>query len=83
MARVICAAIAAMTLLCLAGTAGAEDAPRYLMALTRPEPASVTLPTLPLPFTEKDRRDSDSNFYFHKPRVTYEVAFADLDQCRL
>jgi len=83
MARVVWAAITTVTLFCLADASGAEDAPRYLTAFTRPDPASVILPKLPLTFSEKDRRASDSNFYFYKAGVTYEAAFADLDQCRL
>lgn len=51
--------------------------------LSRPDPASVHVLLLPLPFGERDRADSDEYFYFHKKGVTYETAFSDLDQCRL
>ena len=39
------------------------------------------MPPLPLSFSEKDRADGDSRFYFHKNGVSYQAAFADFQLC--
>jgi hypothetical protein len=64
-------------------TAAAADGVIALEPLKAPDPATITAPALPLTFGPKDRIDADSYFYFHKQGVSYEAAFADLDQCRL
>jgi len=75
------AAISVVVFLTLRSPVFAEEP--ALAPLERPSPASVSVQNLPLPSSQADRRGSDDYFYFHKSGVTYEVAFADLDQCRL
>lgn len=52
--------------------------------LQRPDAASITVPDMasfkPAP---SDMRRFDDYFYFHKEGVSYERAFADLEQCRI
>jgi hypothetical protein len=69
--------------LALATAAIADDGVIALEPLKMPDPATVTVPALPLTFGSKERVDADSLFYFHKQGVSYQTAFADLDQCRL
>jgi hypothetical protein len=76
-------ALAAGVAIGLGGIASADTVQSALTPLVRPAAETVTLPALPLPFTEKDRSAADDYFYFHKNGVGYETAFADLDVCRL
>jgi hypothetical protein len=62
--------------------AWAED-PVIVKPLDRPDPATVSLPDMSSPLTPKDARDFDDYYYFYKPGVAYERAFADFDQCRM
>jgi hypothetical protein len=57
--------------------AAAQLTAPIIRPLERPDPASITVPNL------GNIRGSDSYFYFHKPHVSYEAAFAHLDQCRI
>jgi hypothetical protein len=72
------AAVAAC--LCLAVRPAAAD--NTIAPLVRPDPATITLPDMTSPPTARDARNYDSYFYFYKAGVSYEAAFADLDQCR-
>jgi hypothetical protein len=76
----------------LAGAAGVSalalltapaSAQTVITPLERPDPASITVPDMasfkPTPL---DIRRFEDYFYFHKDGVSYERAFADLDQCR-
>jgi hypothetical protein len=77
MKRTVSAALAAALLgLASASAAGAPEAP-----LVPPDPASLSVPPLPLPFTEKDRRDGNSRYYFHKEGASYQAVIADLMLC--
>jgi len=51
--------------------------------LTRPDATSVTVPNLAFTPTKRDISDFGEYFYFHKDGVSYEHAFADLEQCRI
>jgi len=51
--------------------------------LERPDRAAVSLPNLEFTPKPADVRAYDSYFYFYKAGVTYDAAFADLDQCRI
>src|ERR1700712_7362 len=51
--------------------------------LLPPDPTTVSLPDLTGAPGPSGSEDDDSYFYFHKANVTYSVAFADLDECRL
>lgn len=75
--------LAAGVLICLGGISPADTVQSALTPLERPAAETVTVPALPLPFSEKDRSGADDYFYFHKAGVSYEAAFADLDVCRL
>lgn len=77
------AALAAVVLACLGGTSQADEYQTVIKPLERPDPATVKVPALPLTIGPKERIDADSYFYFHKDGVSYETAFADLEQCRL
>ncbi len=49
----------------------------------RPDPASVTIPDMTFKAGVANVRHFDDYFYFYKPDVSYERAFADIDQCRI
>lgn len=72
------AALAAAAL-CLAIPAAAQDA--EIKPVERPDPTSLSLPDLAFKPTPRDIRRYDTYYYFHKPGVSYERAFADFDQC--
>jgi hypothetical protein len=75
------AAVAALALAALAGTPAVADG--TLRPLDRPEPATVAVPDLTFTPKSSDVRSYDDYFYFYKPGVTYEAAFADIDTCRM
>ncbi len=75
------AAIAALALAGFAITPAIADG--VLKPLDRPDPATVTIPDLAFTPTPGDVRNYDDYFYFYKPGVTYETAFADIDTCRM
>lgn len=60
------------------GAAAAQDAGPIVM----PDPATITVPDLAFKPTRGDIRNYDSYFYFNKPGVGYEKAFADIMECR-
>jgi hypothetical protein len=71
--------LAALVCLALAAPAWAAD---YLRPMERPDPASVTVPALQA--ADPDGvRDYDKHFVFWRPDTSYEVAFSDLDECRI
>lgn len=72
------AAVAAVAL-CLATPAAAQNA--EIKPVERPDPASLSLPDMAFKSTPRDVRRYDTYYYFHKPGVSYERAFADFDQC--
>ena len=72
--------IVAIASSCFVQSPAAADA---IVPLTRPDPAGVTAPDLAFKPTYRDTEEYDYFFYFHKPGVSYEQAFADLDMCRL
>jgi hypothetical protein len=74
MKRTVSAALAA-ALLALA-SASAAEAP-----LVPPEAVALSMPPLPLAFTEMDRRDGNSRYYFHKDGASYQAVIADLMLC--
>jgi len=76
MKRTVAALAAALLGLASASHAAAPEAP-----LVPPAPATLSMPPLPLPFTEKDRRDSNSRYYFHKEGASYQAVIADLMLC--
>ncbi|HEX2592856.1 MAG TPA: hypothetical protein VHL34_15245 [Rhizomicrobium sp.] len=49
----------------------------------RPDPASIVVPDLTFKAIARDYWRYDSYFIFHKDGVSYEQAFAELDQCRI
>ena len=51
--------------------------------MDRPDPATIIVPDMVFSPSRSDIRRFDEYFYFHKPAVSYERAFADLDQCRM
>ncbi len=51
--------------------------------IERPAPSSVVVPDLTFKAIAKDYWRYDSYFLFHKEGVSYEKAFAELDQCRI
>lgn len=67
------AAVALILGIGVCGRLSAEPPPQPLV---RPNPASVIVPKL-------DATSSDDYYYFHKSGVSYERAFADLDECRI
>jgi hypothetical protein len=75
------AALAALALAALAATPAAADG--TLKPLDRPDPATVAVPDLAFTPKPGDVRNYDDYFYFYKPGVTYETAFADIDTCRM
>jgi hypothetical protein len=72
--RTVTAALAA-AFLCLASEAGGPAPP------APPDPAKLSMPPLPLVFTEKDKQAADSRYYYYKDGVSYEHALADLQLC--
>src|SRR4051812_38775616 len=72
---------AVVTTCCLGATsAGAQST---IKTIERPDPATVTVPDLAFKPSKSDPRGYDDYFYFHKSDVSYERAFADMDQCRI
>ncbi|HEV2563051.1 MAG TPA: hypothetical protein VGT78_13010 [Rhizomicrobium sp.] len=70
----------AMALFFLGNILQSAAADAVLKPLERPDPTSVAVPDL----SSASTRDVDEDYYyFYKPGVSYERAFADLDQCRL
>lgn len=59
------------------------DAQTVIEPLERPDPATVILPDMTFKATPSDVRRFEDYYYFHKPGVSYERAFADLEQCRV
>jgi hypothetical protein len=66
--------------LCLSGTPAVAQT--FMKQLERPDPATVSVPDIAFTPTKSDINHFDEYFYFHKPGVRYERAFADLNQCR-
>ena len=59
------------------------SAQTVITPLERPDLASIAVPDMAsFKPTQSDIRRFDDYFYFHKDGVSYERAFADLDQCR-
>ncbi|HWU54627.1 MAG TPA: hypothetical protein VN175_03935 [Rhizomicrobium sp.] len=75
------AAAAALAACLLGGTPC--FAQTVIKPLERPDPGTITVPDMTFAPTKSDIRRFDEYFYFHKPGVSYERAFADLDQCRI
>lgn len=67
----------------LASTPVSADTEISLKPLERPDAAAVTVPDMTFTPAKADIRRFDDYFYFHKSGVSYERAFADLDQCRM
>jgi hypothetical protein len=67
----------------LAAAQSPAAAQEALKPLDRPDPASISIPSMSKAADPSDARDYDEHFYFHKSGVTYETAFADLDECRM
>jgi len=74
------AVVFAALLLACAQQAAAQEA---LKPLDRPDPASVVVPDMSAAPDPDDASDYDTHFYFHKTGVSYQAAFADIDECRL
>lgn len=75
--------MAAVAMAGLLPPAPAAAAQTVIMPLERPDPASITVPDMAsFKPTPSDIRRFDDYFYFHKEGVSYERAFAELDQCR-
>ena len=68
-------AVAAVTALLLT-TGQPVCAGPVLKPLDRPDPNSVSIPTLEV-------SSGDDYFYFYKAGVSYQRAFSDLDECRM
>jgi hypothetical protein len=62
--------------LCLSCNRGAAAEQAVLAPLERPDPSSVSIPKV-------EETGSDDYFYFYKSGISYENAFADLDECRI
>jgi hypothetical protein len=58
-------------------------AQEVIKPLERPDPARITVPDLSFTPTPHDIKNFDSHYYFYKTGVSYEAAFADLDECRM
>ncbi|MGH3428466.1 MAG: hypothetical protein ACRDQZ_13015, partial [Mycobacteriales bacterium] len=58
-------------------------AAQQIVALTRPDPATVTIPDVTVPLSDRDARNFEDDYFFQKPGVSYETAFADIDTCRM
>jgi len=72
---------AAFLLLLLISPASAQA---VITPLQRPSAASIIVPDMgSFKPTPRDARNFDDYFYFHKDGVSYEDAFADLEQCRI
>ena len=67
-------------LICAPLSAAAQEAAPAAAAM--PDPATVTVPDLAFKPTRRDIRNYDSYFYFSKPGIGYEKAFADIMECR-
>jgi hypothetical protein len=72
-------AIAALVFACTAALPA--FAQTVIKPVERPDPAGLAMPELAFVPSKSDLRNFDEYFYFHKPGVSYERAFADLDQC--
>ena len=57
--------------------------PTIVKPLDRPDPAGIAVPDMTVPQDKSDARRFDDYYYFYKPGVVYERAFADFDQCRI
>jgi hypothetical protein len=73
---------AAILIACSLGATSASAQPT-IKSIERPDPASVTVPDLAFKPGRRDPVGYDDYFYFHKSGVSYERAFADMDQCRI
>lgn len=82
LSTVVRSAIAA-TLLGFGGVQQAFADDISLNPLERPDPKTVAVPNLAFTPTPADVSDYDEYYYFYKRGVAYEVAFADLDECRV
>jgi hypothetical protein len=70
--------------LCLAGLQLPANSQTVITPLERPNATSITVPDVAgFKPTPKDVRNFGDYFYFHKSGVSYERAFADLEQCRI
>ncbi len=58
-------------------------AQEVITPLERPDPAHITVPDLNFAPSPHDIKNFDSHYYFYKTGVSYEAAFADLDECRM
>jgi hypothetical protein len=81
--RISPAALAATCLLTISAGFFSVSAQTVIKSLERPDPATVTVPGMAFKPILSDIRRFDEYFYFHKPGISYERAFADLDQCRI
>ena len=76
-------AVAALMAGWLAGVPAWADGETVLKPLERPDSTTITVPDMTFTPGKADLRRFDEYFYFHKSGVSYERAFADLDQCRM
>jgi len=67
----------------LASTPALAETETMLKPLERPDAATVAVPDMAFTPGKADIRRFDDYFYFHKDGVSYDRAFADLDQCRM
>lgn len=75
---------AAMALaICFSGVALSARAQTSIQPLAAPDPADIIAPNVNVAPSRGDENDYDTYFYFHKTGVTYQRAFADLDECRM
>ena len=71
------AAAAALLLFC------AREASAQIKPFERPDPKSITVPGPLVAPNPREVHAYGSDFIFYKAGVSYESAFADLDQCRI
>jgi hypothetical protein len=71
----------AMVALAAALLSVAAQAGEPVIAVTPPDPAKLTMPPLPLAYTDKDLRSADSRYYYHKDGASYLSAFAEMTLC--
>jgi hypothetical protein len=82
MRHITLSACAAALTFVACGSALADDENPFA-PLQRPDPKTVTLPNLNASPTPGETPHFNKTFYFYKPGVSFEDAFADLDQCRI
>jgi len=77
------AALAVLLASWSATTSALADTETTFGPLERPDAATITVPDMAFTPGKADNRRFDEYFYFHKAGVSYERAFADLEQCRI